>query len=1412
MVRICDPQGRAVSPKDLTPERYNFLVEQHSRNTTGRNLHLDMANLLKRYHPKSKTQNPQGRPLDLSNHWALPKLMMEHLSSWTNTPATELFASPLNCLPDPQRTYYSAYQEDAIFGARHDSFSVSWRGHCVGNPEYEHEDMLNAMQHAIDSAESSPQPFTCILVLPRWKDTPYRRQNILLHPSVKIVTGIEAKHLKYVPADKEMASPPDPNQKTAHWAGDIILVSNEAGYNTIDWPRVKKELPLTLRKCADSPDFYVTWFPHPADLVCLKPNKPNIKTTPQQDKKHSTHTHLLQAADSPTPPPLDPAPFHEHHTWPACPNLRQLPEFKINKQTPLTVIELCGGIGNGLEALLQAGYTVSSYTWADINPDGHTVLQHSIPTLHEQYETQFPLSATQGWDTRLPFDINLITRDTLIQKFPNGAHIIIAGPPCQPYSIAGKGKGLTDKRSSALLAVARTITHLSRHHNRGVGYIIENVPGVKDFQEVLDTLGDPVLTDAPPCGSLAKRATLFWTNLRSVQELQDEFNKIQDTPIRSLRNFLKQNGFTDWDVPYLVGHSRAPKHDKYNTIGKKLAILPKFVCHPNARAYRRRGGYGRLLYKSSTAIPCIQIKEMVMGFQRDRTKAGGLADQHRHYLMGQCIDLNLLTWFLSSCESQPDETTCSPRPTNDSPQSLPQHSPQTKLNHPRAINSPPKHATTLPLWEQAHDPHSFIYTDGSKKDGTPVLGTAVFNAKTEEITYIDSTGSAECNTVVRAELIGIQHALQENQREPHVHILTDSLTALQKILLLHSQPLNSTRDHHHHVLQLISNLIEQRSRNGLSTNISKVSAHTGVWGNEIADKAAKAVVTAVMEHRTGEGVPYPDWVTPTEVPVQPHRPAYVLTDDPPPNQDGTQPTPRVFTTKADLHKHIKPQLRLHTAPPSTYHSIMEKARRNSDPTDFTYIAKHIRALIATGSRHQAKRLLAFVWGTMYTQKHAFWFGYAKDQICPVCDIDTDSCTHVGSGCRHPHLKSLYMDRHSAAVRLIRSFINNSPVGASLTLICEDSGRKPLPEDLFNPDNVLQMQQELLKTIPQPPEIRNPPPWHSPLDHRLEDVTLELKEHERAASTTPTPQTHESPKQHTGKNIDNCTIHQTIPEWVLSADAQQRLLSAGHGFKPDLLFIKGAPSPHPAVVTEDNYTQWKVTVIEVGFCADLRLTAKQAEKTDKYTPLIKELEQRWTHVHFIAVPIGNAGAMLASTKLQLANLVSTQPQRQLEVRKSEQLARTLTTMAARRLYGITVEYYRLRKEGAERARQKEEPAAGVYRKQQQGASATEPTRRPLKRHRQSDWGNPPVQPGPAPAQPVPSANKKPVTQMRANLWTKTTRPQRDKNSGRRTSRAPRKSSPTGSRYRKHPASNNPPRSTIRQPCPQHEYRALDRKPG
>ena len=787
-----------------------------------------------------------------------------------------------------------------------------------------------------------------------------------------------------------------------------------------------------------------------------------------------------------------------------------------------------------------------------------------------------------------------------------------------------------------------------------------------------------------------------------------------------------------------------------------------------------------------------------------------MGDQHRHYLMGQCIDLNLLTWLMNSCEAQPDRTHASiERPPRTPPQISAPEQRGPGSARPRTPLVPLDRAATLPMWKQAHDPRSFIYTDGSKTTGAPVLGTAVFHAPTGKMTHIDSTGCAECNTVVRAELAGIFHALQEHSQDNHIHILTDSLTAIQKIQLLHSQPLQSTRDHHQHVLKMIAKIIEKRAQAGLTTKINKVSAHTGVWGNEEADKAAKSVVTALIKHATGEGVPYPEWIKPTDVPMQPHRPPHPLTDDPPPKPDGTQQSPKLFTTKQNLHRYIKPKLRLHTAPASTYYTLMSQAKNHEDQTDFTNTARHIKALIATGARHQAKRLLAFVWGTMYTQKQAFRFGYSKDQICPVCTIDTDSCTHVGSGCRHPHLKSLYIDRHSAAVRLIRNFIANSPVGASLTLICEDSGRKPLPEDLLHDDNILEKQEEFLRNLPQTTYVQ-PPPGHCPMNHRTQDVTLDLKDHNQAADREASPGSQPSHELRHEQTTEHSSIHQTIPDWVLPKDAQNRLLQAEAGFKPDLLFIQGAPSPKPATVTDTNRAQWKLTVLEVGFCADLRLKSKQAEKVNKYEPLMTELRKRWTHVHFIAIPIGNTGAMLSSTKQELGRLVSTQPRKKVEQQRSEQLARILATMAARRLYGVTAEYYRLRKVNTQQQQQSRN-GSDPSKMLQNTTSYRTPTHSRLpKRPRPTYAEAPPV--------PVPAASAEPAKLMRASKegthlhphMQRGTAPQHNPPADARARNIARRN-----RARRRPTETTPPsRATILpgQPCQQRGPRDLDVKPG
>ena len=61
--------------------------------------------------------------------------------------------------------------------------------------------------------------------------------------------------------------------------------------------------------------------------------------------------------------------------------------------TPLRIVELCGGLATGLEALLRADYAISSYTWIVTNPDANTAASHRITFLRLQFPHRIPPEA-----------------------------------------------------------------------------------------------------------------------------------------------------------------------------------------------------------------------------------------------------------------------------------------------------------------------------------------------------------------------------------------------------------------------------------------------------------------------------------------------------------------------------------------------------------------------------------------------------------------------------------------------------------------------------------------------------------------------------------------------------------------------------------------------------------------------------------------------------------------------------------------------------------------------------------------------------------------------------------------------------------------------------------------------------------
>ncbi len=112
--------------------------------------------------------------------------------------------------------------------------------------------------------------------------------------------------------------------------------------------------------------------------------------------------------------------------------------------------------------------------------------------------------------------------------------------------------------------------------------------------------------------------------------------------------------------------------------------------------------------------------------------------------------------------------------------------------------------------------------------------------------YIDAAGKEETRTIMRAELVAIYTTLKTFASHEWIGVLTDSLTSLQAIQHHHTNPSTTGAKHYHHhnlLLNGITDLLDERRRQGLRTTLHKLRGHTNIRGNDLDDAATKLAVT-----------------------------------------------------------------------------------------------------------------------------------------------------------------------------------------------------------------------------------------------------------------------------------------------------------------------------------------------------------------------------------------------------------------------------------------------------------------------------------------------------------------------------------------------------------------------------------------
>jgi hypothetical protein len=221
--------------------------------------------------------------------------------------------------------------------------------------------------------------------------------------------------------------------------------------------------------------------------------------------------------------------------------------------TGVVVIELFGGLCAGLEACLRNGWVVSTYAYADNDPQVRLIAAHRLHMLHQQYPSQLPLHAFQHSLDCLPHNVKDITPAHLTQFTQQLRPVILwAGWECQDLSGAGSGRGSAGSRSSTFFPLLDIVKHLQSALGSRFAYFLENVAMVApwqrsptviaDYHRINTLVGHPPVARTLP-GSVPTLTALgtTWTNLAPQPLLQQAIYAVTRPRIWLVDSILDPN-------------------------------------------------------------------------------------------------------------------------------------------------------------------------------------------------------------------------------------------------------------------------------------------------------------------------------------------------------------------------------------------------------------------------------------------------------------------------------------------------------------------------------------------------------------------------------------------------------------------------------------------------------------------------------------------------------------------------------------------------------------------------------------------------------------------------------------------------------------------------------------------------------
>lgn len=167
----------------------------------------------------------------------------------------------------------------------------------------------------------------------------------------------------------------------------------------------------------------------------------------------------------------------------------------------MKVLSLFDGLSCGRIALEKAGVPVEKYYAAEIDKYAEIVSNKNYPDI-------IRLGDVTKW-REWGFDFSKID-------------LLLAGFPCQAWSMAGKQKGDTDPRG-ALVHDLIDIWNEIKKHNPDVKFLFENVRMKKEFLDYVNNLFgvEPICINSALV-SAQNRVRYYWTNIEGIEQPKDK--------------------------------------------------------------------------------------------------------------------------------------------------------------------------------------------------------------------------------------------------------------------------------------------------------------------------------------------------------------------------------------------------------------------------------------------------------------------------------------------------------------------------------------------------------------------------------------------------------------------------------------------------------------------------------------------------------------------------------------------------------------------------------------------------------------------------------------------------------------------------------------------------------------------------